>query len=55
MDVVYLLEKYWWLIIIFLIGVFVNHLVELTKIDHKKFLKSRDDKQIIEKKEQSKE
>ncbi|MFC0178892.1 hypothetical protein [Thorsellia kenyensis] len=33
------LEKYWWLIIIFLIGVFINHLVELNKIDTKKYYK----------------
>lgn len=42
MEFIPLLQKYWWVIIIFLIGVFINHLVELSKVDHKKYIKRND-------------
>ncbi|SET19267.1 YpfN family protein [Thorsellia anophelis] len=36
-----ILQDYWWVIIIFLVGVLVNHLVDLNKMDHKQYLKHR--------------
>lgn len=37
-----LLQDYWWVIMIFLVGVLVNHLVDLNKMDHKQYLKHRE-------------
>ena len=36
------LSKYWWvLVLVFLVGVMINVIKDLTRVDHKKFLNNK--------------
>lgn len=38
------LSKYWWIIVlVFLLGVFINVIKDLMRVDHKKFLANKPD------------
>ncbi|MEN3752191.1 YpfN family protein [Mangrovibacter sp. SLW1] len=38
------LSKYWWiLVLVFLLGVFINVIKDLMRVDHKKFLANKPD------------